>query len=80
MTFDMCGILCGYMQLPLEEFIIPTMIGKTLIKMPIQTITVVKLMEKGYEYDYVPSSLIRYIIFGILMISIIKYCKSHSNH
>ena len=80
-TFDMCGILCGYMQLPLMEFLIPTIIGKTLIKMPIQVFTVIKLVEKGYEYDYVPGNSLRYFVFFvILIIPIIKYFKSHSNH
>lgn len=81
MTFDMCGILCGYMQLPLKEFIIPTIIGKTCIKMPLQVITVVKLLEKGYEYNYIPGNTLRYVIFFVILLAtIIKYYKSHSNH
>ena len=45
-TFDMCGMICGYNGLTLYEFLLPTIIGKALIKSPGQSLCVI------YAYSY----------------------------
>ena len=45
-TFDMCGMMCGYYGLSLYEFLLPTIIGKALIKSPCQSLVVI------YSYSY----------------------------
>jgi len=49
LTFDMCGILCGYYNIKLGDFLIPTIIGKTLIKAPLQCLAVLYF----YNTDYI---------------------------
>ena len=50
-TFDMCGMVCGYNKLSLKEFIIPTILGKGFIKAPIQSITILYLYKNGQNYN-----------------------------
>jgi uncharacterized membrane protein YdjX (TVP38/TMEM64 family) len=45
-TFDMCGMMCGYYGLSLYDFLLPTIIGKALIKSPCQSLFVI------YSYSY----------------------------
>lgn len=76
MTFDMCGILCGYMKIPLLEFLVPTVIGKTLIKTPIQVLALLWVTDKGVEYE-ISNSYVKYvfivIVFSVSLYSMIKY-------
>lgn len=67
-TFDMCGLVCGYIKLPVYEFLIPTIIGKTLIKTPIQIISLVWFLEQEYtqQYNSVWITWIKYIFFIII--------------
>ena len=45
-AFDMCGLMCGYYNLTLTEFLVPTIIGKSLIKSPAQSVFII------YSYSY----------------------------
>ena len=75
-TFDMCGIICGYMKLPILEFLIPTLIGKTLIKTPIQVLALLWVTDKGVEYE-ISNSYLKYvfliIVFSVSFYSFVKY-------
>ena len=42
----MCGLMCGYYNLTLTEFLVPTIIGKSLIKSPAQSVFII------YSYSY----------------------------
>ena len=48
LTFDMCGILCGYYNIKISNFLIPTIIGKALIKAPLQCFVVLYFYNTGY--------------------------------
>lgn len=50
-TFDMCGVICGYNKLSVTEFLLPTIIGKGLIKGPIQSLVVLYLYKNGENYN-----------------------------
>ena len=59
-TFDMCGLVCGYYDLSIYEFLTPTIIGKGLIKAPLQSLVMLHLYENESEYNissYSPISL-----------------------
>jgi vacuole membrane protein 1 len=68
LTFDMCGMLCGYYKLTEKEFLIPTIIGKGFIKAPIQSL-VVLYYTNNLDYsitNYLPFNL--NIVFNICFI------------
>ena len=51
-TFDMCGLVCGYYDLSIYEFLMPTIIiGKGLIKAPLQSLVMLYLYENESEYN-----------------------------
>ena len=64
----MCGLVCGYIKLPIQEFLVPTIIGKTFIKTPIQILSILWFLDQGYTQDH--NSLIitwlKYILFVII--------------
>lgn len=51
MTFDMCGIVCGYCKISLFIFLSATIIGKAFIKTPIQLALFIK-----YFTEYIPNN------------------------
>ena len=68
LTFDMCGILCGYYKIKISDFLIPTIIGKALIKAPIQSLIVLYFYDTEYNFsNYSP------ILFNISFILIILF-------
>ena len=72
--FDICGISAGLVKLNLEEFLLPTVIGKTFIKTPIQLAFIL------YSYAYYGNSFTQnseigylYYIWNIFVISFTMY-------
>ena len=53
-TFDMCGLMCGYYDMSLPDFLIPTIIGKSLIKSPLQSLFIIFVYS--YSNDYIKKS------------------------
>jgi hypothetical protein len=51
MTFDMCGIACGYCKISIFIFLSATIIGKSFIKTPIQLALFIK-----YFGEYIPNN------------------------
>ncbi len=84
MFFDLCGIICGIYQYPFYKFFIPTFIGKSFIRITIQTylvkysvyndnsISVVlkKLFINKNEFSIF--SYIFYVMVGLFIINIIN--------
>ena len=74
LTFDMCGMLCGYYKLTMTEFLIPTVLGKGFIKAPIQCLIVLYFYTNNLDYsitNYLPVNLnIIFNIFFILLLGI----------
>jgi len=50
MFFDMLGVVCGYYNYPFWGFFKPTLIGKSLIKAPVQVLVISYLANYGEEY------------------------------
>jgi membrane protein YqaA with SNARE-associated domain len=75
LTFDMCGLLCGYYDIELGEFLVPTVIGKGFIKAPLQSLVVLYFYTNDSNYNissYSPFSL--NIVFNICFIGLIGIC------
>jgi vacuole membrane protein 1 len=73
-TFDMCGLICGYYDLSIYEFLTPTIIGKGLIKAPLQSLVMLYLYENESEYNiscYSPISLNK--LLNILFVFLILF-------
>ena len=74
LTFDMCGMLCGYYKLTMNEFLIPTVLGKGFIKAPIQCLIILYFYTNNLDYsitNYLPVNLnIIFNIFFILLLGI----------
>ena len=58
-TFDMCGLAAGYCNLNIYQFLLPTSIGKSLIKSPIQIYSILFLFDinnlqskNNYIFEY----------------------------
>ena len=50
-TFDICGIACGYYRIPFTEFLSATVVGKALIKAPLQALfTIFWFLPRLEEY------------------------------
>ena len=71
-TFDMCGMLCGYNNIEIKEFLIPTIIGKSLIKAPIQSLVVIYLYIHGESYNFIKVNNFT-VLFNIMFIAFIIY-------
>jgi vacuole membrane protein 1 len=72
LTFDMCGLLCGYYDIELGEFLLPTVIGKGFIKAPLQSLVVLYFYTNDSNYNissYSPVSL--NIVFNVCFIGLI---------
>jgi len=72
--FDMCGVASGLVNLPMLEFLVPTIIGKAFIKNPIQLAVVL------YSYGFYGESIMShnemsyiYIIWMVFVISFTLY-------
>ena len=50
-TFDMCGLMCGYYNFSLKEFLIPTFIGKVFIKASGQLFLIVYFYSEEYSLE-----------------------------
>ena len=77
MTFDMCGLICGYYDFKIHEFLIPTIIGKSTIKAPCQSIVVLYLYYNNQQYKTFNSN--KYILsiwYSIIYILILYFIKS----
>lgn len=78
-TFDMCGLLCGYYNLSLKQFLIPTIIGKAFIKTPILLFIIIYLYHNNntlIENDNTKTflSYIPLIIIFLFFKSFIEEC------
>ena len=80
-TFDMCGFICGYYTLTIYEFLIPTIIGKALIKAPIQIFFVLYIYK--YNIDNIDNIIfksnktyINYITNIIIFVLIFYFIKT----
>ncbi len=78
MFFDLCGIICGIYQYSFYKFFIPTVIGKSLIRISIQTY-IIKYNREMIENIIINNNniggiftYIFYIMIGIFMINIIN--------
>jgi len=75
LTFDMCGLICGYYDLELKEFLIPTVIGKGLIKAPLQSVVVLYFYSNDSEYNISNYSPVSFnILFNCFFITMIGVC------
>ena len=72
LTFDMCGLLCGYYDIGLTEFLMPTVIGKGFIKAPIQSLAILYFYSNDTEYNMTSYSPINFnILFNCCFISMV---------
>ena len=79
LTFDMCGLLCGYYDLELKEFLIPTVIGKGLIKAPIQSAVVLYFYSNDNDYNISSYSPVSFnILFNCFFIGMLSVCINKS--
>ena len=78
-TFDMCGLICGYYKLSLLQFLVPTIIGKVFIKATVQLLFIVYFYSDDYnfnknpEYNYIFNTLF-FIMIGFFIKSSIETC------
>lgn len=78
-TFDMCGLICGYYDIKLLDFIFPTIIGKGLIKAPLQCLVVLYLYVNESDYklsSYSPVNI--NVLLNILFIVMLGYVTNKS--
>jgi len=47
-AFDMCGMACGWLEMPLWTFLGATLIGKGFVKVTLQTCVCITLFGKGF--------------------------------
>ena len=75
LTFDMCGLLCGYHDIKLKEFLIPTIIGKGIIKAPLQSLIVLYFYSNDSEYNIISYSPVSFnILFNFFFIGMLSVC------
>jgi vacuole membrane protein 1 len=74
MTFDFVGMLCGINGMSLYQFIIPTIIGKTFVKAPVQSFAVIYFYSELSGYMNTENMYILYCfkitIFVVMVIFI----------
>ena len=70
-TFDMCGMLCGYYNFELHEFLVPTIIGKGFIKAPIQSFVVLYVYSNNISYNFRKNNSGIIMAWNIFIISLI---------
>ena len=77
-TFDMCGLMCGYYNFKLHQFLIPTLIGKSLIKAPIQAFMMLYIYSNNKKFNSDPSTqyTIIYLWYCIQYSLILYFIKS----
>lgn len=52
-TFDLCGIACGHYLISLKEFLSATIIGKSIIKAPLQCYLLIKLFTSDAIENFI---------------------------
>lgn len=76
-TFDMCGMMCGYYDFSLYDFLVPTIIGKALIKSPLQSIFVIFVYSMSVSNSYIKTTDTNYYyinrIWNLFIFMIIAY-------
>lgn len=50
--FDMCGLCCGHFQMPMWSFLAATIIGKGLIKAPMQGVVMVYIFRESGRQEF----------------------------
>ena len=77
-TFDMCGLMCGYYNFKLHQFLIPTLIGKSLIKAPIQAFMMLYIYSNNINFNSDQSTqyTIIYLWYCIQYSLILYFIKS----
>ena len=73
LTFDMCGMLCGYYDFKIHEFLIPTIIGKSIIKAPIQSFVVLYIYSNNINYNLKKNNGLILTLWNIFMLGLILY-------
>ena len=74
-AFDMCGLMCGYYNLTLTEFLVPTIIGKALIKSPAQSLFIIysySYYSHYFEQDSGVFATLWYYLFIIVLLYFVK--------
>ena len=51
--FDMCGMCCGYLDIPFSTFLSATVLGKVFIKGPLQLLIILTIIHPKFTEDYV---------------------------
>jgi vacuole membrane protein 1 len=69
--FDMCGVASGLVNLPMLEFLVPTIIGKAFIKNPIQLAVV--LYSYGFYGDSIMSRSETSYLYMTWMVFVISF-------
>ena len=77
-TFDMCGIVCGYYKLSLNNFLVPTIIGKAFIKAPIQNFLILYVYKYNIDNTILKSNknTITYFINTIIIVLLVYFIKN----
>ena len=77
-TFDMCGIVCGYYKLSLKNFLIPTIIGKAFIKAPIQNFLILYVYKYNIDNTILKSNKnnITYFLNTIIIVLLVYFIKN----
>ena len=73
-TFDMCGMACGYCGISIYKFLSATFIGKALIKSPIEAYVILFLYDKDYidVNEYGKLIIIYNLLFGLTILYFLK--------
>jgi vacuole membrane protein 1 len=78
-TFDMCGLAAGYCNLNIAEFLIPTTLGKALIKTPIQIYSILFLFEID-SFTSTKSGNFNTFFNIFFIITVLYFCNSIINN
>jgi vacuole membrane protein 1 len=73
-TFDMCGLAAGYCNLNIYQFLLPTIIGKSLIKTPIQIYSILFLFDLN-NIKFQNTYIIEYFFNLLFFLTTIYFCN-----
>ena len=76
MTFDFVGMLCGINGITLYQFLIPTIIGKTLVKAPIQSFVVIYFYSEFSGYVKTENIYIMYFFKTVVILFMMIFVKN----